>query len=372
MQFLRMVGVLLLGAVTAAFAVDAGGESCWVKGSDTAGDNVVLLCDGSRLLVTEDHGMSWASRPLPQSPDLRVVKFLDSRRGYVAGDKGALLATLDGGYNWQTVPLPTQENLTAIQWQGESGWITGYGGVIVHTGDGGRTWTLQNSGVSQPLEAMYFTDPDHGWAVGWVGTITRTTDGGHSWEKVEPPKGMIWSLSSVYFRDPKNGWAVGFSGEILRSRDGGVTWQTQESPVEEWLTSVVFDRGGRGWIAADTSPARQRGRRRDLAGDGTHRRPALPELASADRGLTVGDRPVRRPETVAGWCGVAPTGSPGQTSGGSQPLQDDSNNQARCPAVLALTPGARVLQHRRRSRPKQADVVEGPQVGRGDALAERR
>jgi photosystem II stability/assembly factor-like uncharacterized protein len=63
---------------------------------------------------------------------------------------------------------------------------------------------------------------------------------------------MIWSLSSVYFRDPRNGWAVGFSGEILRSRDGGATWRTQDSPVDEWLTSVVFDRGGRGWIAADT------------------------------------------------------------------------------------------------------------------------
>jgi len=252
MQFLRVVGVMVLGSVTAAFAVDAGGESCWVKDSDAAGDNVVLLCGESRLMVTEDYGMSWASRPLPQSPDLRVVKFVDSRRGYVAGDKGTLLATLDGGYNWQMVPLPTKENLTAMQWQGESGWIAGYGGVIVHTGDGGRTWTLQNSGVSQPLEALYFADADHGWAVGWVGTITRTTNGGHSWEKVEPPNSMIWSLSSVYFRDSKNGWAVGFSGEILRSRDGGVTWQAQDSTVDGWLTSVVFDRGGRGWFAADT------------------------------------------------------------------------------------------------------------------------
>ncbi len=252
MNHLRMLGLLLLGSATAALAVDAGGEFCRVRGSDAAGDHGVwLVCDESRLLVTEDQGMSWTARPLPDVARWRAVKFLDARRGFVAGERGTLMATADGGYNWQPVPLPTQENLTAIAWQGESGWITGYGGVIVHTDDGGRTWSLQNSRVSQPLEAVYFLDSSHGWAVGWVGVITRTTNGGHSWEAAAPSKDLIWSLSSVYFRDRDNGWAVGFSGEILHSRDGGATWQQQQSPVDRWLTSVVFDRAGRGWIAAD-------------------------------------------------------------------------------------------------------------------------
>jgi photosystem II stability/assembly factor-like uncharacterized protein len=57
-----------------------------------------------------------------------------------------------------------------------------------------------------------------------------------------------WSLSSVYSRDADNGWVVGFGGQILRSRDGVLTWQLQSSPVRSWLTAVLFDEGGRGWI----------------------------------------------------------------------------------------------------------------------------
>ncbi|MCC7175960.1 MAG: hypothetical protein IT159_12255 [Bryobacterales bacterium] len=251
MQKIRALGLLLLGAVSSALAADVGGASCFIKNTDAAGERVYLLCEEPRLLVTENHGATWTSRPLPAGTNWRAVKFLDARRGYVAGDKGALATTADGGYNWQTVPLPARETLTAIQWKGESGWVAGHGGVIVHTADGGRTWALQNSQVNQPIESLYFADANHGWAVGWVGTVTRTTDGGRTWQKGETPAGMVWSLSSVYFRDPLNGWAVGFNGEILRSRDGGATWQTQESPVQNWLTSVIFDRAGRGWIAAD-------------------------------------------------------------------------------------------------------------------------
>jgi photosystem II stability/assembly factor-like uncharacterized protein len=60
-----------------------------------------------------------------------------------------------------------------------------------------------------------------------------------------------WSLSSVFFRDRQNGWIVGFAGQILHSTDGGQTWKPQASPVKGWLTSVAFDKEGRGWITHD-------------------------------------------------------------------------------------------------------------------------
>ena len=34
-------------------------------------------------------------------------------------------------------------------------------------------------------------------------------------------------------------------------QDGGLTWVQQASPVSAWLSSVVFDKSGRGWITAD-------------------------------------------------------------------------------------------------------------------------
>jgi photosystem II stability/assembly factor-like uncharacterized protein len=77
-------------------------------------------------MLSEDHGSTWDSRPLPAISRIRALSFQDSRRGWIAGDGGALLATQDGGFNWRKVALPTTEHLTAIQWQGESGWIAGH------------------------------------------------------------------------------------------------------------------------------------------------------------------------------------------------------------------------------------------------------
>jgi len=37
-------------------------------------------------------------------------------------------------------------NLTSIQFIGQSGWVTGYDGVILHSADGGLTWSAQTTG----------------------------------------------------------------------------------------------------------------------------------------------------------------------------------------------------------------------------------
>jgi photosystem II stability/assembly factor-like uncharacterized protein len=181
----------------------------------------------------------------------RTVGFVTDRKGFVAGDDGSLMATDDGGSNWRKVESSTDQNLLTIHFVGDKGWIAGYDGVILHSEDGGKTWAKQKSDTTQALESIYFADAEHGWAVGWTGTLVRTTDGGQNWKLVDLPEDF-WTLSSVYFRDKDNGWIVGFQGRILRTQDGGLTWKALKSPVPNWLTSVQFDRQGRGWIAADS------------------------------------------------------------------------------------------------------------------------
>lgn len=234
-----------------AHGAELGRTPCRVQNAAAAGQSVWLLCEQERLFVTDDAGKSWSERKVPAEARLRAVALRDSRRGFVAGERGVVLATENGGQSWRAVSVPTQETLTAIHFQGDKGWISGYGGVILHSADGGRTWVKQNTGILVALESVYFADERHGWAVGWVGTILRTTDGGQTWEQVKTSAAM-WSLSAVYFRDPQNGWIVGRFGQILRSRDGGLTWQTQESPVRTSLSSVLFDSAGRGWITSDS------------------------------------------------------------------------------------------------------------------------
>ena len=243
----RTLIVLLLCCYCQAHAMSASAP-CSIERAAAAGTYVWLLCDRKELFVSADDGLTWQVRKVPSEERLRAIAFIDSRRGFIAGDAGTLLATGDGGETWRQVPLEISQNLTSIHFAGELGWVTGWTGVILHSRDGGKTWHRQQTGVRQGLESIFFADAVHGWAVGWLGTILRTTDGGRTWEKVRALS-ALWSLDCVYFRDTKEGWAVGFSGQILRSRDGGVSWQEQAQPVQAWLKSVVFDNSGRGWIA---------------------------------------------------------------------------------------------------------------------------
>ncbi len=239
--------VVLFLAFLAPAAAQLENNSCLIEGATATGGRVWLVCEEGKILVRTHPKGAWETLSLPGEATPRDIVFLDSNRGFIAGDRGTLLATEDGGRTWRPVQVPAPENLTSIFFLGELGWVTGWSGVILHSADGGRTWIRQPTGVSHGLEDIYFHDESHGWAVGWVGTILRTADGGKSWRQVNSPEAK-WSLSAVYFRDAQNGWAVGFGGQILRSRDGGQTWQSQTSPVASTLTSVYFDNAGRGWI----------------------------------------------------------------------------------------------------------------------------
>jgi photosystem II stability/assembly factor-like uncharacterized protein len=225
---------------------------CPIQRAAAAGPYVWLLCDRRDLFVSADEGLTWQTRHVPFDVKFRAITFLDSRRGFIAGDGGTLLATENGAETWRQVSVPTQENLTAIHFVGDSGWLAGWSGVILHSADAGKTWEQQQSGTRQGLDGIFFLDADHGWAVGWNAAMLRTADGGRTWERVTVPK-TVFSLDSVYFRDVKSGWAVGFGGQILRSCDGGLTWQAQASPLRDWLKSIVFDNSGRGWIASDNA-----------------------------------------------------------------------------------------------------------------------
>jgi len=68
-------------------------------------------------------------------------------------------------------------------------------------------WGVQNSGTTNNLNSVYFTDPDNGWAVGDSGTILHTSDGGLNW--VTQSSNTTFKLNAVFFTETDNGYAVG-------------------------------------------------------------------------------------------------------------------------------------------------------------------
>lgn len=234
--------------------------------------------------------------------DLNAVYFADSKRGWVAGDKGYLAATNDGGNTWTKQIVGTNSSISDIyfrspekgylltgnlvfssidgglNWHEErvlqaetfgkaqpelysirfankkNGWIVGainqndavIGSLVFHTSDGGSLWRRTRLDTNEELIHLDFVNENNGWIVGANGTILATSDGGENWRKQQ--SGTQGTLYHVDFKNENLGWIVGEKGLILLTTDGGKTWQKSNSNVSKTLLSVEFVNDKKGWI----------------------------------------------------------------------------------------------------------------------------
>ena len=72
----------------------------------------------------------------------------------------------------------------------------------------------QQSGTTELLTGVSFTDVSHGMVSGVFGIILRTTDGGETWVLETTP--TDYDLSRISCTGANNGTAVGYGGSIFR------------------------------------------------------------------------------------------------------------------------------------------------------------
>jgi len=167
-------------------------DTAWVIGWIQTGEE-----RGPVLLHTADGGRTWSRQKVPVSEPLTTVDFIDSQKGWLAGDEGIILHTDDGGDNWkiQRGPIDEFEIFTDIDFiNAKEGWAVGWRGVILHTQDGGNTWIYQNSKTKSILTEVKFVDSERGWIVGPTGFILFTKDGGMNWfsQPISISGNLIW------------------------------------------------------------------------------------------------------------------------------------------------------------------------------------
>jgi uncharacterized delta-60 repeat protein len=134
---------------------------------------------------------------------------------------------------------------------GSNGWIVGRNGLVLKTSDGGVTWRYQNSGVTELLTDVEFSDASNGCAVGSNGTIIRTVDGGDTWLKAETYTRS--DLEAVFLTDGQLGWAVGEEGALVRTTDRGATWINIDRSRTDSFSDIAFVDSQNGWlISRDT------------------------------------------------------------------------------------------------------------------------
>ena len=233
--------------LNAVFFVDS--KRGWVAG------------DGGFLAFTDDGGAKWVERPLGTERPVNDVYFVSSDHG-VALTGGSIFETSDGGHSWiEAHKFSTAEfggatpELYSLRFNGKKrGWVVGSasrGDIVVNsilaiTRDSGSTWQVLKAPSRQELIHVDVVDEKRAWIVGAGGAILHTEDAGESWTR--QVSGTQATLYHVDFRNNKQGWAVGEKGTILRTENGGETWRMVESPARATLLSVQFVSEDEGWI----------------------------------------------------------------------------------------------------------------------------
>jgi photosystem II stability/assembly factor-like uncharacterized protein len=171
---------------------------------------------------------------------LHAVFFVDERRGWAAGGKGALLSTADGGETWEARTRPTEDAVRDIFFHdAEAGWLlcerawfkpmerdesVSY---LLKTSDGGRTWSrvevTRGADVDLKLAGVRFAGRERGWVYGEQGALFVTSDGGATWARQRVPTRHV--LLGGFFRDAQTGWLSGGGLTVLKTADGGASWQ---------------------------------------------------------------------------------------------------------------------------------------------------
>jgi photosystem II stability/assembly factor-like uncharacterized protein len=132
---------------------------------------------------------------------------------------------------------------------GQTLWVVGRGGAILHSKDAGQTWESRSSGTASDLiDVTFDAGGQNGWAVGTRGGVTVTHDGGKTWaaSSLTQDRGLLLSVHAV---NAQTVWVAGSGGLALVSDDGGATWGGRFlMPADSRLAAVRFDKSGRvGW-----------------------------------------------------------------------------------------------------------------------------
>lgn len=210
----------------------------------------------------------------------RVVRAGD--RLVALGERGVVVLSDDGGRQWRQARVPVSVTLTSAHFvDAHKGWITGHGGLVLHTADGGERWALQtdgetlakaalaqaqalpagaagrersiqqaqrlvDEGADKPLLSVCFADAQRGLAVGAFGLAAATTDGGTTWvpcmERLPNPQSMHLYVAGCRGR----AWVVaGEQGVLMRSADDGASFEPLEAPAKRsFFTATAAADGG--------------------------------------------------------------------------------------------------------------------------------
>lgn len=168
--------------------------------------------------------------------------------------------------NWILQESGTTDNLLKVYFTDTlSGWISGENSLL-YTTNGGESWQINDTILPEHNRSIdcFMNDGANAWMLveesltdtslplKYKSHLYRSSDSGISWSKLYTNDSVY--LQSVFFADTLKGWAVGSNYSILYSQDGGMTWDLQYSDTLVGLfRDVAFLDENLGVVVGDDS-----------------------------------------------------------------------------------------------------------------------
>ena len=149
-------------------------------------------------------------------------------------------------------PLNTQiNNFNDVVLNHRTGMIitVGENGSILVSDDNGKSWSHQDSGLSDDLSSIVFDDSGRvAVAVGDDGAILVSTNQGETWSAPSSHTGKNFN-QVVISAERKIAFAVGDKGLIRKSSDNGETWDEPENLTANNINAIALSRDEKSILA---------------------------------------------------------------------------------------------------------------------------
>jgi photosystem II stability/assembly factor-like uncharacterized protein len=205
-------------------------------------------------------GWTWGD-PTPQGQQLSAVAF-DGATGFAVGNFGTVVGSTDGGATWTGLPSGTINDLSTVQVVSPSVVIVGGGCTVRESVNGGASFTSMPINPSEStcptnVASFSFSDPTTGYVELTDGTILYTSDGGQTIQAKTSAPINNGGATGLDFVSPTTGFAVsGVSGSgtgggvIERTTDSANSW-TQVGSSPQGINAITFVSATQGFAVGD-------------------------------------------------------------------------------------------------------------------------
>ncbi|CAN5536917.1 hypothetical protein BH10BAC5_BH10BAC5_05580 [soil metagenome] len=180
----------------------------------------------------------WTRQITPVSTNLTRIIFIDTLKGWAAGDSGHIIHTTNGGTNWiaqsTSVPLKIDDLFflnTSTGWALSNDYLGGT--YIFKTTNAGANWNFSRfSDSTHFFSTIFFNNINTGFLAGNEGVILKTTDSGNNWLQCSVDSSLFYRypIQKITFYNDRIGTASGGTFDIQ-----GVIWQTTNSGLN-WVS----------------------------------------------------------------------------------------------------------------------------------------